>query len=178
METFYTYLANIWDTGLSTLPFIVTTLLFMLGMLSTVLPILPGNIIVWLAIVIHKLWVGDASVSWWFVGITGFIALLAQAADWACSYWGAKRFGASRHGAIGALLGTFVAFFVPPPLFWIFFGPFIGAIIGELFAKRPFEDARKAGFGSFLGGLAAMAVKMFLAALSISWFYVELYFTS
>lgn len=175
METLYQYFIDAWNAGISMLPIILATLLFMIGIAGTVLPVIPGNIIVFAGVLLHRLWLGDASIGWSWVIAAGFLALLAQAADWACTWWGAKRFGASWRGAVGALLGVFVAFVLPPPMFWIFFGPIIGAIVGELTAKRPFAEARKAGWGSFIGGLAAMGVKMFLAALTIIAFYIKLW---
>lgn len=174
METVYTFFNDVWNAGLSALPLIIVSLLFIVGIVSTVLPILPGNIIVWLGVLVHKLWLGEQSLGWKWVIAAAFIALLAQAADWACTYWGAKRFGASWRGGVGALIGVFIAIFVPPPLFWIFFGPFVGAVLGEMTANRPFAEARRAGVGSFLGGLAAMGVKMFLAALTVIGFYTLL----
>lgn len=176
MEPLYTWLGELWASGVAWLPILLATSLFMIGLIGTVLPILPGNLIVFAGILLHKLWLGDASISWNVVLLTGLLAVFAQAADWACTYWGAKRFGASWRGAFGALIGTFMALFMPPPLLWIFVAPFLGAVIGELTAQRPFAEARKAGIGSFLGGLVATAVKLIIAALSILGFYASLLF--
>ncbi len=91
----------------------ISSLIFLLGLASSLLPVVPGSLIVWSGVIIHKLWLGDASVSWKVVIITGLITLVAQATDFLMSVWGARKFGASCKGAVGALLGAFIGFFLP-----------------------------------------------------------------
>ena len=152
----------------------VTSLIFLIGLATSLLPVVPGSLIVWSGIIIHKLWLGDDSVTWKIVIITGVITLIGQLADFVMGIWGARKFGASWKGALGAFLGAFVALFVPPPLFWLIIGPVVGAIIGELLAGRTFKAGSKAGFGTVVGGIVAFALKFSLSVCIVALFYVDL----
>lgn len=155
----------------------VTTLIFMLGLAGSLLPVVPGSLIVWLGVLIHRLWMGaDASVTWKIVILTGIITLIGQLADFVMGVWGARRFGASWKGAMGAFIGAFVGFFIPPPLFWLIVGPVIGAIIGEMAAGRSFRDGGKAGIGTVVGGIIAFALKFGLSVCVIALFILDFLF--
>jgi uncharacterized protein YqgC (DUF456 family) len=149
----------------------VSSLIFLVGLVSLVLPIVPGSVIIWLGVLVHKLWLGDASVSWQLVGITGLLTLVGLLADIFLGLWGARRFGATWRGALGAFAGAFVGLFIPPPLFWLIVGPIIGAVLGELVAGRSFKDGGRAGFGTVVGGLLAFALKIGLSIAVICLFF-------
>ena len=152
----------------------LTSLIFMIGLATSLLPVVPGSLIVWSGIIIHKLWMGDASVAWKIVIITGVITLIGQIADFVMGIWGARKFGASWKGALGAFIGAFVGLLIPPPLFWLIVGPVIGAIIGELCAGRTFKAGGKAGFGTVVGGIVAFALKFGLSVCVVATFYFSL----
>lgn len=145
---------------------------FVIGFIATILPIAPGNIIVLSGIVLHRLWVPDHSVSWSFIWVMLLLSLIAMGGDYALTYWGAKRFGATWRGGIGAIIGALIAIFIPPPLFWLIFGPLIGAILFELVGGQEWKQAGKAGFGSFMGGIAAMLFKIVVSAVMIAGFFI------
>ncbi len=152
----------------------VTSLIFLIGLATSLLPIVPGSLIVWSGVILHKLWMGDASVAWKFVIITGILTLIGQFADFVMGVWGARKFGATWKGMVGALLGGFIGFFLPPPLFWLIVGPVVGAIIGELLAGRSFKAGSKAGFGTVIGGVVAFALKFGLSLCVVSLFFLAL----
>ena len=56
--------------------------------------------------------------------------------------------------ALSILAGLF---FVPVG---ILLGPFLGAFLGELFARKPVGAALKGGFGAFLGFLSGVFLKI------------------
>ena len=152
----------------------LVSLIFLIGLASSLLPVVPGSLIVWSGILIHKLWMGDASVTWKIVILTGVITLIGQLADFVMGVWGARKFGATWKGAVGALLGAFIGFFLPPPLLWLIVGPVTGAIIGELIAGRTFKAGSKAGFGTMIGGIIAFALKFGLSISVVVLFYLNL----
>jgi uncharacterized protein len=145
---------------------------FIIGFIATLLPVAPGNIIVLSGIVLHRLWVPEYSVSWRFILVMLLLSLIAMAGDYALTYWGAKRFGATWRGGVGAIVGALVAIFIPPPLFWLIFGPLIGAVLFEMVGGQEWKQAGRAGFGSFMGGIAAMLFKIIVSAVMIAGFFI------
>lgn len=154
----------------------LSCLCFAIGLLGSLLPIIPGNLIVWIGILSHRLWLGEASVSWLLVGTTGFLTLAALLADGLLGLWGAKRFGASRNGLIGALIGALIGLCIPPPLLWLILGPLLGAIIGELSSGKNLAAGSKAGLGALLGSFLAFFVKLAISLGCIAVFFLALDF--
>ncbi len=154
----------------------VTALIFLTGLITSLLPVVPGNFVVWAGVIVHKLWLGDASVSWNIVLITGALTLLGQTGDLFLGLWGAKKFGATWKGAAGAILGACIGFFLPPPLFWLIVGPIIGAILGEIYAGRTWQDGSRAGLGTLIGGAVAFAVKFGFSVCVVGIFFLGLFF--
>lgn len=153
----------------------VCSLIFMIGLVTSFLPVVPGSFIVWAGVIVHKLWLGEHSVSWKIVLITGALTLIGQLGDLLFGIWGAKKFGATWKGALGALLGALIALFIPPQLFWLIVGPVIGAIAGEIYAGRTWKDGSKAGLGTIIGGAIAFAVKFGLSVCVVGIFLFGLF---
>ncbi len=140
----------------------VVWLLFAVGLMGTVAPILPGPPLIWLGILLDKLIIGAESVSWTFVVVTGVVTALTQVVDYYLSYWGVKRFGGSWLGGVGAMIGLFVGLFLPPFPLWIIIGPVAGAIAGELLGGSSFKVAGKASVGTVVGAIIAFILKFFI----------------
>lgn len=153
---------------------LVTGLFFLVGFASTFLPVLPAGAIIWAGIVLHKFWLWDRSVSWWIVGTAAVLMLVGVLADYLCTAWGARRFGASWRGAVGALVGGIVAIFIPPQLLTLIVGPFVGAAAAELLGGSFPRSALKAGVGTIVGGLVAFALKFSLSISMILLFWISL----
>lgn len=163
-------------TGMEWITLSVATLIFMVGLVGSLLPVVPGSFIVWLGVIVHRLWMGaDASVTWKIVILTGILTLFGQIVDFLMGIWGARKFGASWKGAVGAFVGAFVGFLVPPPLFWLIVGPIAGAVVGELAAGRTFREGGKAGVGTVVGGIIAFALKFGISMCVIALFFFDLF---
>lgn len=156
---------NYWALG-------VASLIILVGLAGTVLPVLPGVIIVWVGQIVYKLWMPE-DLTWTFIIINGVLALFAQVLDFAMSYYGARRFGASWRGGVGALLGALIGPFVMTPLLGLILGPIIGAVIGELSAGRTAKESGRAGFGTIVGAVLSSALKLAIAVFMAGWFYWE-----
>jgi uncharacterized protein YqgC (DUF456 family) len=92
--------------------------------------------------------------------------------DWLAALVGAKRFGASRWGIAGAVLGAAVGIFFGLP--GIVLGPVAGAVALELLRKRDVESASRIGLGTLLGFVFGKAVEYALALVLLAltvWFY-------
>jgi uncharacterized protein len=137
-----------------------------LGLIGTVIPVLPGTTIILAAVVVHRVALGaDRSVGWTALVAMLLLTLLTYAIDAAAGYLGARRFGATKWGLIGCAGGAVIGLFFG--LFGLFVGPVVGAIAGELIGGKEIMKAGRAGWGTFLGGLAGMIAKLFIGLIMI-----------
>ncbi|NAY92689.1 DUF456 family protein [Muricauda sp. JGD-17] len=148
-------------------------LLMLVGILGSFLPVLPGPPISWLGLLLLYLTKAIPD-DWWVLGITLAIALFITIMDYIIPAMGTKKFGGSKAGMWGTIVGLLVAIFVPifGP-FGIIIWPFIGALVGELLNKANQKTALKAAFGSFLGFLTGTFMKLVVTVL-YAIFYVYL----
>src|SRR5262249_48390319 len=84
-----------------------TIVLFAVGVIGTIAPVLPGTTIILAAAMIHRLMLGaDKSISWRTIVVLVLLTLLSYVFDFLGSYFGAKYFGATKWGAFGAIIGA------------------------------------------------------------------------
>ena len=154
------------------LGWVVVVLLMVVGVVGTVLPALPGTILVLAGIVLGA-WLDDFTrVKWWVVAIVSVLALIAWATDYLATILGAKKAGASKWALIGAALGTITGIFMG--LIGVLFMPFVGAALGEFIAQRNTRQAAKVGFATWLGLLVGTVVKLVLVFMMIGIFVATL----
>lgn len=151
---------------------LVGFLLMLVGILGSFLPVLPGPPISWVGLLLLYL-TKAVPDNWWVLGITLVIALGITILDYVIPAAGTKRFGGSKAGMIGTIVGLLVAIFFPilGPL-GIIIWPFIGALVGELVNKADQKTAMKAAFGSFVGFLTGTFLKFVLTAGYLVFFIV------
>ena len=140
-------------------------LLMLVGILGSFLPVLPGPPISWVGLLLLYL-TQAVPDNWWVLGVTFVIAITITILDYVIPAMGTKRFGGSKAGMWGTIIGLLVAIFVPlfGP-FGIIIWPFIGALVGELLNKANQKTALKAAFGSFLGFLTGTFMKLVLTVM-------------
>jgi hypothetical protein len=149
---------------------LLAVVLVVLGLAGVVLPALPGVPLLFAGLVVAAWAEGFAHVGGATLAVLAVLALLAYAADLAAGALGAKRFGASRSAVVGAALGTLAGLFFGLP--GVLLGPFLGAVAGELLARRDLGQAGRAGFGAWLGLLLGVAAKLALAFAMIGVFAI------
>jgi len=148
-----------------------TIVLFAVGLIGTIAPVLPGTTIILAAAILHRLMLGaDKSIGWKTIAVLVLITVLSYVFDFLGSYFGAKYFGATRWGAFGAIIGALVGLFFG--IIGLFVGPVIGAVGGEFIAGKRMIDAGRAGWGSLLGNLGAMLGKLVIALAMITIFLI------
>ncbi|SNR82404.1 DUF456 domain-containing protein [Lutibacter flavus] len=134
-----------------------------LGILGSFLPVLPGPITSWIGLLILHL-TKAVPMNWTFIAITFGVAFIIWLIDYFIPAMGTKRFGGTRYGVIGTMVGLILGLLFFPP-FGIIIGPFIGAFAGEMLKDRNDSGrALKAAFGSFIGFLTSTFLK-FIAAI-------------
>lgn len=132
--------------------------LIVVGVAGTVLPVLPGAILVFAGIVLAA-WIDDFAriPAWLLVGL-GVLTVMAWAVDYVAAAAGAKRAGASRLAIIGAAIGTLAG--ILSGLWGLLFMPLVGAAIGEYIAQRDVRRAGKVGVATWVGLLLGTVAKV------------------
>ena len=149
----------------------LTIVLFAVGLIGTIAPVLPGTTIILAAAIIHRIMLGpDKSISWHTIVVLVLLTLVSYALDVFAGYFGAKHFGATKWGTLGAIVGALVGLFFG--IVGLFAGPVIGAIAGEFIAGKRMIDAGRAGWGSLLGNIGAMVAKLIIALAMIIIFLI------
>jgi uncharacterized protein YqgC (DUF456 family) len=146
----------------------IAALFMLLGIVGSMLPILPGPLTSWIGLLIFHL-TNAVPMNWTFLIITLVIAILVWLLDYIIPALGTKKFGGSKYGMIGTYVGLRVGLFAPIPG-GIIIGPFVGAFIGELTNKSDSQTALKAAFGSFLGFLTSTFIKFVVALIYLGLF--------
>ncbi len=159
---------------------LVGSILMIVGILGSFLPVLPGVPVSWLGLLVLHL-APSIPMNYWLLGITLVIAILIYALNLLIPAMGTKRFGGSKFGMIGATIGLIAGLIAPIP-FGVLIGPFVGAFIGEIINKSNSKSALKAAFGSFIGFLASsfmefvIAVGFLILFIYKAWEYRDLLF--
>jgi uncharacterized protein YqgC (DUF456 family) len=153
----------------------ITIALLVLGLAGCFLPVLPGHLLLFIAAVAHRLMLGaESGLQWWSFVILALMMAASQTLEMLSGAAGAKWFGGSRWGALGALAGGIIGMFFMP--FGLLVGPLLGAVAGELvIAKQQPRPAVVSGVGSVVGTLAGMGIKLALGAAMIAWFFLDVF---
>ncbi|MBL8340430.1 MAG: DUF456 domain-containing protein [Rubrivivax sp.] len=146
--------------------------LIVIGVIGTVLPALPGTLLVLVGIVLGAWADGFTRVGGGTLAVVGALAVLAWALDYVAGLLGAKKAGASRQALIGAAIGTFAGLLFG--LVGVLFMPLVGAAVGEYLARRDHEQAVKVGLATWLGLLAGMLTKVVIAFVMVGIFIAAL----
>ena len=137
---------------------LIAVALIVTGAVGTVLPALPGAILVFAGIALAA-WIDHFTrIPAWMLAIFGLLTALAWAVDYIATAMGAKRAGASRLAIVGALIGTVAG--VLSGLVGLLFMPLIGAAIGEYISRPDLRHAGHVGLATWLGLMIGTAVKI------------------
>ena len=153
---------------------IVLGIIFMVsGILGCVLPVIPGPPLSYIGLLLLH-FTGKYQFSTQFLIIWAIITTVVYVLDYVIPVWGTKKFGGSKRGVWGSIIGLIVGLFFFPP-FGIIVGPFIGAVVGELTSGKDSGLALKSGFGSFLGFLVGTLLKLITSGMMTWYFFKELF---
>ncbi|NLP58021.1 DUF456 domain-containing protein [Lutibacter sp. B1] len=152
---------------------IIGFLFALLGIIGSFLPILPGPFTSWIGLLILHL-TKIVPLNWTFLGITLGVAIIIWVIDYFIPALGTKKFGGSKYGVIGTMIGLLIGILFLGP-FGIIIGPFAGAFVGELIKdSKDSAKALKAAFGSFIGFLTSTFLK-FITAVIFTGFYISIF---
>ncbi|MCX6224664.1 MAG: DUF456 domain-containing protein [Bacteroidia bacterium] len=147
---------------------ILAVLCALIGLAGTVAPVIPGTPLSYGALLLLHFTKG-ITYSEKFLIIMAIIAVVITLIDFWIPIYGTKKFGGTKAGVRGSMVGLIIGVFVLPflgivigpfGLLGIILGPFLGALVGERMAGTPEKDAFRSAIGSFLGFVAGTLIKV------------------
>lgn len=132
-------------------------ILLILGILGTFLPVLPGLLLSLCGLLIYKFGT-DTPLSMAYIWIFGFLTAVSVVLNYVIPAKTNRKYGGTRWGSIGSVIGTLVGmFFIPLPfgfLIGMFAGVFIGELLHDVSDKKKAWNSTKGAFIGFLYGTA------------------------
>ncbi len=158
---------------LNIIALVIASLFFLIGLVGTLFPIMPGPPLIWIGMLIYGLIVGFDVISPTFLAVQALLALTVMGVDYLFTAMGSRYFGGSKAAIWGAGGGLLVGLFFFP--IGLLIGPFIGATAAELLFRRKTRDAVRSGIGASLGFLGALPIKLAIETGMIIWFIFRIF---
>ena len=137
------------DLG-TTLALMASMVLILVGLIGTVVPGIPGTLLIFLGALLYAIMERFQAVGWPTMVVLGLLTLGSTAADWFATSVGARLGGASGWSIVGGMVGGFVGLFV-----FSLPGAILGALAGvlavEILHAKDWRKALKAGGGWAVG---------------------------
>lgn len=163
---------------------VLAALLIIAGIGGCVLPIIPGPPIAFVGMLVLHFSDESRAFGFWTLVVYGLVAIAITVLDYFIPIYGTKKFGGTKYGTRGSIVGLIVGTIVLPVLgivlgpfglLGIILGPFAGAVVGEKIGGMENDQALKAGIGSFIGFLAGTLLKL-VYCLVILYFFISSFF--
>lgn len=153
---------------------ILAVALIGIGVVGTVLPALPGAILVFAGIALAAWIDGFTRIGVPTLVVLAVLTAIAWMTDLVAAAAGAKKVGASAFAIVGATIGTIAGVFTG--FIGLLFLPLVGAAIGEYAAQRDLVQAGKVGVATWLGLVIGTAVKVAIVFAMLGVFVAALVF--
>lgn len=153
----------------TTLIVLVSIILLILGIIGTFLPVLPGLLLSLAGLLIYKFGT-DSPISMVYIWIFVALTILSAILNYVIPARTNRKYGGTRWGSIGSVIGTFAGMFFIPIPFGFLIGMFLGVFIAELLhdandKKKAWNSTKGAMIGflygtgfNFIVGLAMFLV--------------------
>ena len=152
----------------------VSLLIMLSGLVGIVLPIIPSTPLIWIGVFIYAVCDGFESIGWSLLLIFAILAIVSLVLDYLGGVIGAKKYGATRWGLIGSVIGGIAGFFMGG-IVGLIFGPFFGAVLSELIFGKDLKGAFKSGIGTLVGFLGGVIVKLVISVVMIGIFIIKVF---
>ncbi|MBO5798500.1 MAG: DUF456 domain-containing protein [Paludibacteraceae bacterium] len=137
---------------------ILSVLLLVAGLAGSVLPFPPGPPFSFLGFWLASFTTYGSGFSATHILIALAAMVIIEILDYTIPAWATKKFGGSKKGVWGSIIGMIVGIFFTP--IGMIMGMFIGAFIGEKLDGKELAPALKSAFGSFVGFVCSTAIKL------------------
>jgi len=152
----------------------IGSILMLLGLAGSILPILPGpplSLIGLFLLALLKHFSPPLTPT--FLIILAMVTILVVVMDYIIPLLGAKRYGASKWGVWGSVLGMAIGIFWSP--FAMLVGAFLGAVVVEWLVGKKKGDALRAGWGVVMGTLFATILRLGVSGMMTYYFVLALW---
>jgi uncharacterized protein YqgC (DUF456 family) len=153
---------------------ILGVICLIIGIIGCVVPGLAGPPFSFLALILLSIAKRWEPFSPTFLIVMAAMTIIVTALDYIVPAAGAKKYGASKFGFWGAVIGMIVGIIYIPPLGMII-GAFIGAFVGELLIGKQSSAALKAGWGVFVGVMVGILLKLIASGVMTFYFIKALF---
>lgn len=152
---------------------VIGLILALAGIIGCILPIIPGPIFSFLALILLS-WIKNwQSFSLTFLIVMASLTALLMILEYIAPALGAKKYGASKYGLWGSVIGMFIGIFFIPP--WgMIVGAFVGALVGELLAGKSGKKALRAGWGILIGNVLVIGLKLAFTTVALFYYIKEM----
>ena len=163
---------------------VLGSLLCILALIGSILPILPGPLLAYIALILLQL-TSAHPFTWTFFIVWGVIVILLNVLDYIIPSRWTKKFGGSKRGVRGSNIGLVVSLIILPLLgivigpfgiLWLIACPFLWAYLGERYgAQQEHHHALRSAWWSFVGFLAGSFLKLVVTCVIVGYFFVYVY---
>ncbi len=151
---------------------ILGIIFLIIGLAGCVLPVLPGPPLSFAGLLMlhftQKYQFSENTLWLW-----ALVAIGVTLIDTFIPVWGAKKYGGSKKAIWGSIIGLLFGMFFFAPL-GIIICPFIGAVAGELIDGKETKAALRSGFGTFMGFMGGILLKLIASGMMMFVFFKEL----
>lgn len=158
---------------LSLLFLILSSAIMLTGLAGVFLPVLPGVPLVFAGAFIYAWSTSFEVITVGNIVLFAVLTAIASAVDYVGGLITAKKYGASKYGLIGGILGGIlglIALGIPG----LIIGQLAGVILGELYFGKQMKESFTSGFAMFVGYILGSTVKVFFAGLIVIIFYIKI----
>jgi len=146
----------------------LVALLFIVGLVGSVMPALPGVVLILAGAAVHAVATGFDPIGPGRLAVLAVLMVVAYGLDYAAGALGVKRFGGSGWAVTGAVVGALVGLFFGLP--GLLLGPLLGSLGAEYVYTRRLEPSARAAFGTVVGLMVGAVAKVGLALVMIALF--------
>jgi len=148
---------------------IIGSILVLLGLAGSILPILPGPPLGFIGLFLLALLRHfSPPLTPALIIILAVVTIFVVVMDYIIPLLGARRYGASKWAVWGSVLGMAIGIFLSP--FAMLAGAFAGAVVVEWLAGKKKGEAIRAGWGVVMGALFATVLRLAVSGVMTYYF--------
>lgn len=147
---------------------VVVGILFLAGLVGSVLPVLPGTPLILVGAVLYALATDFTPVGIGRLAILAGLAVVGGLLGYVSGAFGVRRYGGSRWAVGGAVVGAVVGFPFGP--LGLLLGPALGAVTAELVRTGRLEESIRTGVGAAIGVVVGAVAHLMLALVMVGLF--------